>query len=207
MAAILISAAQLPLQAQSTNSAVTVSVTSSANPAVYAAPLTFTVAVAPPVAGDPVPTGVVSATLAGPDSLGSATLDAAGRAVIVVPQGLGAGGNTITFSYSGDARYAQSQRTFTQFLNKANTNTAAVLHNGRPLHLTAAVHIDEPSAGAGSAPGGTVQFFDGTTLLGTATLAPSSLLTSIATLDASTVPAALTAEYSGDANFNRSRSA
>ena len=102
MAAILISAAQLPLQAQSTNSAVTVSVTSSANPAVYAAPLTFTVAVAPPVAGDPVPTGVVSATLAGPDSLGSATLDAAGRAVIVVPQGLGAGGNTITFSYPGD---------------------------------------------------------------------------------------------------------
>ena len=211
VAALFISAALFSLQAQSTNGAATVSVTSSANPAVYAAPLTFTVAVAPPVAGSPVPTGVVSATLAGSHSLDSATLDAAGRAAIAVPQAPGTGSNTITFSYSGDTRYAPAQSTFTQFLKRANTHTDAVLNGNLPL--TATVRIDEssanvePSASAGSAPSGTVQFFDGTTLLGTATLAPSSLLTSIATLPASTTPATLTAVYSGDANFNVSRSA
>lgn len=204
MAATLISASQFPLQAQSTNGAVNISVTSSANPAVYAAPLTFTVAVVPPVAGSPAPTGVVSATLAGSNPLGSAALDAAGHAVIAVPPMPGAGSNTVTFSYSGDARYAPSQSTFTQFLKKANSHTDAFLSGNL---LSATVRIDEPSAGTGSSPSGTVQFFDGTTLLGSATLAPSSLLTSIATLPASTAPATLTAVYSGDANFNVSRSA
>lgn len=210
VAVLLFSTALLPLQAQSTSPTVTISAASSANPAVYAAALTFTVAVVPPVAGSPAPTGVVSATLAGSNPLGSAILDATGHAVIAVPQMPGAGSNTLTFSYSGDARYAQAQSTFTQFLKKANTHTDAAL-NGN-LHLSATVRIDEPSANAepsasaGSAPSGTVQFFDGATLLGTATLSPSSLLTSVATLTASTAPSALTAVYSGDANFNVSRS-
>jgi len=77
--------------------AVNLSVTSSANPAVYAAPVTFTVAVLSPTAGDPMPTGTVSATLAG-STLDSATLNATGHAVIAVPQMLVAGSNKITFS-------------------------------------------------------------------------------------------------------------
>jgi hypothetical protein len=186
-------------------------VTASANPSVYAAPLTYTVGVAPPVAGDPVPTGVVSAILDGSHLLASAALDAAGCALIAIPS-LGAGPNALTFSYSGDGRYAQAQSNFTQFVTKAHSNTAAAL-NGR--QATATVRIDEPSANSGNAPSGTVQFFDGTTLLGRATLAPSSLLTSVATLAASSAPASaflaargsgLTAVYSGDASFNSSRS-
>jgi uncharacterized protein (TIGR03437 family) len=194
MAAALMSAA---------HAAVTLSVTARANPAVYAASLTYTVAVAPLLAGDPVPTGAVSAILDGSHVLANAALDSAGRALIAIPP-LDAGSNAVTFSYSGDGRYAQAQSNFTQFLSKAHSHTAAAL-NGRQAAAT--VRIDEPSANSGSAPSGTVQFFDGTTLLGTATLAPSSLLTSVAELKASTAPASLTAVYSGDANFNSSRSA
>ena len=224
----LISAALVPLQAQSTAAgAVTVAVSSSANPAVYAAPLTFTVVVAPPAAAGPAPTGLVSASLAGLYQLGAASLDSAGRAVLQVPSnpglfatlppGLGAGSNTITFSYSGDARYAPAQSAFTQWIGKANTATTASLTGGiQSLVLAAAVSIHEPSVAttgfafpggsSGGAPSGTVQFFDGTTLLGTATLAQSSLFTSTATLAVTVVPAALTAAYSGDADFNPSTS-
>ena len=219
LAALLLSVALFPLQAQST-----ITVTSSANPATYAAQLTFTVTVMPPGAGGPVPTGTVSATLPGNYLLGSATLDGTGRGVISVPQsgltplGLAAGSNTISFSYSGDARYAPAQSTFTQWIDKANTTTTSVLNgNVQPLHLTATVSINEPSVttvafglpgnSAGGAPSGTVRFFDGATLLGTATLAPYSLLTSTATLAVSSAPAALGAIYSGDADFNASYSA
>ena len=143
VAAILIVAALLPLYAQSTKSAATITVISSANPAVYAARLIFTVA----VAGSPVPGGTVSATLAG-NPVASATLDDTGRAVIAVPQMPGAGSNAITFAYSGDARYAPAQLAYTQFLTKANTHTAAVID--RNLRLTATVRIDELTVGGTS---------------------------------------------------------
>ena len=85
VAAVLLAAGLSPLRAQSSAvGAVTVTVTSSANPATFGAPLTFTVAVTPAVAA-PVPTGTVTATLSGTYILGSATLDSIGRSVIAVP--------------------------------------------------------------------------------------------------------------------------
>jgi uncharacterized protein (TIGR03437 family) len=236
LAAVLVSAAPLRLQAQTAIFVPNITVSSSANPSVYGAPLTFTVAVTSPVAGSQVPTGVVSAALAssperpavpGIFSLGGATLDANGRAQIAVPQppglfaiapwGLGAGSNTIAFSYSGDTRYGAEQSTFTQFVTLANTKTtASVSGTAQPITLSATVAINEPSATtvafaipgeSSSAPTGTVQFFNGATLVGTATLAPAALFTSTATLAAAVTPANLTAVYSGDANFNPSSSA
>lgn len=226
LTAALISAALVPLQAQSATTAVTITVSSSANPAAYAAPVTFTVAVAPPGTGSPAPGGSVSLNLAG-YPLGGASLDGAGRAILTVPAspglfagapwGLGAGSNAIVFAYSGDARYAPSQATFTQWINKANTGaTASVSGNVQPVSLSATVSINEPSAGTSgfvlpsgsgsSAPSGTVQFFNGTTPIGTATLTPASLFTSTATLPSAVTPANLTAVYSGDANYNPSTS-
>lgn len=224
LAVLLVSAAS-SLTAQSTTAgAVTATVTSSANPSVFASPVTFTIVVAAPTAAGPAPTGSVTATL-GSVFLGEGSLDSTGKAAITVPPqpsplatppwGLPAGSNAITFSYSGDTKYKAAQSTYTQFVNKANTTTtAAVSGNAQPLRLSATVHIDEPSvsttpyAGPGnlgtSDPTGSVQFFDGTTLLGTATLAPSGLFASTAALTVATVPASLTAVYAGDDNYNGS---
>jgi hypothetical protein len=131
---------------------------------------------------------------------------------------LPAGSNSITFAYSGDAQYKAAQTTVTQFVNKAGTTTTAAINgNSQPLHLTAAVSIAPASAApmafslpgnlSSSDPSGSVQFYNGTTLLGTATLAPSGLFTSTATLAVAAVPASLTAVYVGDTNYNGSTSA
>jgi hypothetical protein len=155
-------------------------------------------------------------------------LDATGKGAITVPAGLNpfafaafglpAGSDTITFSYSGDPKYQPAKSTFTQFVNKADTATTAAVHGSdQPLRLSATVSINESSVAnsifalpgnlSSCEPTGTVQFFDGTTLLGTATLASSGLFSSTATLAAVTVPASLTAVYKGDGNYNGSTSA
>lgn len=234
VAALLLSASLFPLQAQSTTAgAVTMTVTSSANPSVFASPVTFTIAVAAPVAvaapttAGPVPTGTVSATLLGPYLLGGCTLDGTGKCAIVVPAppsplatsawGLPTGSNTITFSYSGDTQYKPAQSAFTQWVDKADTTTtAAVNGSAQPLHLSATVTIDEPTAAttlfalpgnlSSSEPTGTVKFYNGTTLLGTGLLAASGLFASTATLTVVTVPASLIAVYAGDSNYNGSTS-
>ena len=229
VAVLLLTSCQLPLQAQTSTaaSAVTVAVSSSANPSTFAAPVTFTVTVSPPAAASPVPTGTVSAILLGPLSLGTATLDGAGRAVITVPESLGllsqvpyglaAGSDEITFSYSGDSRYNAADSKFTQFVNKANTATvAAITGNSSPSHLTATVSINEPSVStvpfalpgnlSSSNPTGAVKFFNGTTLLGTAPLTPSGLFMSTASIPVDAIPVNLTAEYAGDDNYNGSTS-
>jgi len=239
VSALIFSAALLPLHAQSTTttaSGVSITVTSSANPSVFAAPVTFTVVVAAPTTTGATPTGTtptgtVNANL-GPTLIGAATLDLSGKATIMVPEtpgplmtfpwGLPAGADVITFSYSGDKNYKAAQSNFTQFVKKAETaTTAAVNGSSQPVQLTATVSINEPSASTNafsvpgnlsSAPTGTVQFVDGNPLapairlLGTATLTPSGLFTSTATLTVETVPANLVAIYLGDDNYDGSSS-
>ena len=106
VAALLLSAALFPLHAQSNNAVgVTLTVTSNANPSLFAQPVTFTIVVAAPVSTAPVPTGTVIATLLGPVFLGEGALDGKGKAVIAVPPqpsplatppwGLPAGSNSI----------------------------------------------------------------------------------------------------------------
>ena len=227
-AALLLSAVSFPLLAQSTSTAaaVTITVTSSANPSVFGTPVTFTVVVAGPASASPVPTGTVTATFPGPIVIGAATLDSTGKAVITVPEapsplftfpwGLPAGSDNITFTYSGDKNYKSTQYSYNQFVNKANTSTTATEKSSITIVvLTATVSIDPASVSAtqfalpgtsSSDPTGTVQFFDGKTLLGTAALSPSGLFTSTASLVVTTVPASLIAAYSGDSNYNGSTS-
>jgi hypothetical protein len=226
-AALLLSAALFPLHAQSTTAtAVTITVTSSANPSVFAAPVTFSVAVAAPASTDAVPTGTVRATLLGPYLVGSCTLDGTGKCSITVPAtpsamatppwGLAAGSDSVTFSYPGDTKYKSAQATVTQFVSKADTTTTAAASASQPLHLSATVSINEPSAAttqfalpgilSSSEPTGTVRFYDGTTPLGTGILIPSGLFTATATLTVTAAPASLTAVYAGDDNYNGSTS-
>ena len=60
--------------------AATITVTSSANPATFAEPVTFSVTVAPPIAAGTIPTGSVQATVFGSETLGAVFLDATGHA-------------------------------------------------------------------------------------------------------------------------------
>jgi hypothetical protein len=197
-------------------------VTSSVNPATFAEPVTFSVMVSPAVAGGAIPTGTVAASVFGSDLLAFATLDATGHATITVPQagatflpwGLATGTNAITVTYAGDSNYAQVQTAFNEIVNKANTATsfasstslfgtpqvvATVIISGGPVSST---NFAIPGSGnLITNPTGNVAFFNGTTLLGTATLTPGTLLfQSTATLPTSALPTSVV--YYGDTDYN-----
>jgi len=202
-------------------------VTPSVTPSIFAEPVTFSVAVASAASGGPAPTGTVSASLLGLFNLGSVTLDSTGKGSLAVPSsasasipwGLPAGTNSITFNYSGDSQYSAAQSAFTQTVNKAATVTAATV-SGSDTSITATVSISEPSVtsiafavpapNAGvSNPSGSVQFMNGSTLIGTVPLIPNGHFQSIATLTgakAFSSSADLTAVYNGDANYTGSTS-
>jgi uncharacterized protein (TIGR03437 family) len=208
-----------------------VTVTSSANPASFAEPLTFSVAIASAVANSAIPTGAVQATLAGSYLLGGGTLDANGRASFTVPQdpgqltylpwGLATGSNIITVTYSGDVHYAPSQATFNQLVNKANTATSLVLAPVPPraefFTVTAMVRIDEapvtklafgiPGGGnVSTSPLGIVDFFNGDTLIGTVPLLAGANFQSSANFTTGFVSSSIRAVYYGNTNYNGSSS-
>ena len=216
--------ATLPAQKQ-----VTVAVVSSVNPSTFAATVTFTVTVAPQKQGSLVPTGTVQASLLGSYTLGSAALNAGGTATITVPQapnmpsslpwGLATGSNTITFAYSGDANFAQGQTTFNQSVIRADSTTTAVLapvaSSANSATIVATVSITQfsyccfliPAGGnLSTSPTGSVDFFDGATLLGSATLTAGGYYKSTATLTIAVVPSSVRAVYYGDSNYNGSSS-
>jgi len=119
---------------QTGTGSVSLSVTSSSNPSVFAEPVILKIAVAPSAAGAPVPTGSVAVSLLGLFSLGTVALDATGQGSLAVPLsstqatsipwGFPAGANSVALTYSGDTNYAGAQTTFTQSVNKADTAIA-----------------------------------------------------------------------------------
>jgi hypothetical protein len=81
----------------------------------------------------------------------------------------------------------------------------------------ATVSINEPSVsktafripapgGLSTSPTGKVDFYDGATLLGSATLTPGPMFQSTATFSASPIPTSIEAVYHGDTNYNGSNS-
>ena len=104
--------------------------------------------------------------------------------------------------YSGDSTFGSSTSSSitVQIVQASSSTTLAVAPNpsasGQSVSLTATVTPAPPSSGT---PTGSVQFFDGTTSLGTATLSGNT-----ATLTTSSLPvgtSSLTASYQGDTNF------
>ncbi len=175
-------------------SATSTTLTSSANPATFGQFVTLTAAVTPPVA-----TGTVQ-FLDGKTSLGTATL-AGGSATLAVST-LSFGTHSITAVYSGDANYLTStSAALSQTVNKAAstvtlTSSANPSTFGQSLTLTAAV---TPAAATS-----TVQFFDGSTSLGTATLSGGSATLAVPAL--SVGAHSITAVYAGSTNYAGSTS-
>jgi autotransporter-associated beta strand protein len=183
-------------------------VTSSANPAVFGQPVTFTATVTSATRPAPAPpTGTVT-FLDGTNTLGTASLNTSGVATFSPTTPLSVGTHTITAMYSGDSNFAASTSiALMQTVNMAaTTTTLASSANpavfGQSVTFTASVTPTAPGAGT---PTGTVTFEEGTNTLGTASLSASGTATfSPTTLAVGTH--SITAVYSGDSNFATSTS-
>jgi uncharacterized protein (TIGR03437 family) len=176
-----------------------VGLVSSANPATYGQPVTFTAT----VSGNGVtPTGTVTFK-DGAVALRTATL-ATGQAAFTTAA-LGGGSHSITAQYSGDGNYpAATSAAVTQAINRASTATilsfsSSAVPVGQLANLTAVV-----TSGAG-APTGLVTFRDGNLALRSVLVDGSG--TARLAIQLAPGDHNLTATYEGDANFAPSATA
>jgi sugar lactone lactonase YvrE len=181
--------------------------TASPNPAIAGQPVTLTATVAPPPTGTPA--GTVS-FYNGTTLLGTIAVNSTGVAAFITSS-LPVGALSITAVYSGNTAFASSTSTAVSEIVTAGTGVTATtttltaspspLGDGQPVTLTATV-----SPAPSGTPNGTVAFYSGTTLLGTATLSSSG----VATLTLSSLVVgtdSITAAYSGNSIFAASVSA
>jgi uncharacterized protein (TIGR03437 family) len=147
------------------------------------------------------PTGTISFST-GTALVGIAPVGADGRASLnLAPGALAAGQHTFTASFSGDANYASGSAALAMAVGKAGTATTLNASFGMPF--TATVSVLAPGAGA---PTGTVQFFVGGALAGTAPLVQKNGIPT-ASMAAGSWSGSAWAAYQGDANFTGSGSA
>ena len=175
----------------------TTSVVSDVNPSGLGQLVTFTATVAPAGA-----TGIVTFKDAG-TPIGTGTL-VAGTASIAIAT-LTAGDHPITVDYPGDATFDPSTTAspLTQTVNTGPTTTAVASSGspsyfGDPVTFTATV---TPSAATG-----TVQFYDGVAPLGAAVALAGGTASTPAITTLAVGIHSITAQYSGDLNFNPSTS-
>jgi hypothetical protein len=122
---------------------------------------------------------------------------------------LSGGNHSITAVYSGDQYYAAASSTLQQSVNRQNTATTVTANPSSPTPgqsttLSASV-VFSPDVG-GFQPGGTVQFRDGASPLGSP-VAVTGGQASLTTTALAAGPHSITAVYSGDVNGNPSTSA
>jgi hypothetical protein len=165
-------------------------------------PVTLTAAVTGP---GPQPTGSVT-FFDGAVAVGTVSLS--GGTATLVTAALPAGVHSLTASYGGDVIFKPSVSA-PGGLNVSAGATAAQLTNDPPVAsvnqavtLTATVAPVTPGP---LAPGGTVTFYDGVTVLGSAPLSGTHAVLVVSALGAGTH--ALSAQFGGDSNFLPSTSA
>jgi hypothetical protein len=180
----------------------TVAVTSNLNPSVFGQPVTLTGTV---TCGALMPTGTAS-FFDGVVLMGVVPLS--GGTATVLTSSFSVGAHSITIIYNGDINCDPAAGgTVQNVLQVASTTTLTSLPNpslpGATVVLNATVTAVPPGGGT---PSGTVNFFDGATLLGSAPLDGSGLA-SFSVSSLTTGSHAITAVYSGAPNFQTSTSA
>ncbi|MFN0119777.1 MAG: MBG domain-containing protein, partial [Blastocatellia bacterium] len=181
----------------------TISLTSGANPAFRNQAITLTATLTKAAGDTGNPTGTVLFR-EGATQLGTGTINASGQAMLTTAA-LSVGDHAITAEYGGDGNYTQVSGALTQTINKAATTTTLVSSANPATTGGQAVSFSATVASTAGAPTGAVEFRDGTTVLGTVTLAGG-----VASMTTSTLTAgehAITAVYAGDANFATSTGA
>jgi hypothetical protein len=189
--------------------ATTTTLTSSVNPSTSGQSITFTATVAGATSNTPEPTGSVT-FLDGSTTLASETLNASAQATYTTSS-LSDGSHSITAVYSSDANYAASTSTvLTQVVNAPALAASAtsLASSANPATTGQSVTFTATVAGTPTnspLPTGSVTFFDGTTTLVSEPLNSSATATySTSTLAQGTHQ--ITAQYSGDGNYQASTS-
>jgi len=201
-------AVTLPVSAPAP-AATTIMLTAMPNPAAAGATVTITATISS-AAGTP--TGSIS-FLDGSSSIGSVAL-ANGVATLSISTLAAGTTHTLTATFAGNATFAASTSNAVPLVINAPTNipTTTVLAaspnpaaTGATVTLTATV----TSSNTSEVPAGMVSFSDGTTVLGTATLAAATGNTATAVYTTSSLSAAthsVTASYAGNTTFLASTS-
>jgi hypothetical protein len=177
----------------------TTALVSSLNPSAYGQSVTFTAAV---TAASATPTGTVI-FYDGSTALGSVTLVNGGASLST--SSLSAGSRSITAAYQGFSAFLPSTSApLIQVVNGLTTTTTLVSSPspsvyGQAVTFTAAVNS------ASGTPTGTVIFYDGSTAIGSATLANGSASLSVSSLLGGAH--SITAAYQGAGTFDPSTSA
>ncbi len=171
--------------------------------------LTATVTVTSPGAGTP--TGSVTFADGGAplSTVPLASNGPGGFTATYTTSGLGQGPHMLSAVYAGDGSFASSTSTpQTYSVNRAATSLSAVSSanpsvHGQAVTFTATLSVVSPGAGT---PSGSVQFSDGSTLLGTVPLVPSgtAFTASYTTSSLSTATHAINVSYPGDVSFGAS---
>lgn len=178
----------------------TTSLTSSANPSVLTQTVTFTATVTPD--SGTIPDNTYTVTFF--DSTTSTTLGTqplSGGSASITVSGLTLGDHMIVAMFNGDSTILGSSSVLNQHVNPAASMTSLTSSlnpstYGQLVTFSATVTPVSPATGMAT---GTVEFFDGTTDLGGA-----SLINGVATFDDSALGAGMhviTATYEGDSTF------
>jgi hypothetical protein len=173
---------------------------SSANPSVFGANVTFTATV---TSNGGVPIGAVTLKL-GTAILGTRTLS--GGHAAFSTSALTVGSHNLTATYAGNADYtASGSAALLQKVIKAASSTSVSSSvNPSSFHQSVSFKGSVKSA-TGGVPTGTITFMNGTTPLGSATLTAGAGNITISTLAVGT--RTISASYGGNADYNASTSA
>ena len=195
----LIESATFTVSPPVTPIATTTALTSSPGSATFGTPVTFTATITPANTGSAQPTGTV-AFFDGSTLLGGGTVS--NDVATFTTTALLAGTSSVTATYGGDTNYAASTSPAVSVTTTQATTTTAVSFSpaspvlGQDVTLTATI---TPATTGPVSPSGTVEFFDGSTLLGdgTVTNGAATLVTAGLSLGANSI----TATYEGDSNY------
>ena len=203
-----------PLEAQATTEVVsavdtTTSLQSSEDPSKFGDSVTFTATVSPAQSTNGTPTGSVQFSIDGAAVGNPIPLDASGLATLTTSS-LAVGSPTVAASYvNADGNFNDSSTTLAggQIVTTADTtvsvgSSAPTSVFGQSVTLTASVAAVTSGL---PTPTGAVEFFDGATELGTASLNGGSA-TYYSTAGLAVGSHAITAQYLGDGNFSGSTS-
>ena len=181
-------------------------VASGTNPSRYGGSVTFTATVTPSIGtldGGTVQFYDGNTALGSPQTVNTST----GKATLSTSS-LSLGSHTITADYGGTTTYvASGSSSLTQTVNQATTSTAVASGPSSPTYGQQVTFTATVTPGSGTLDGGTVQFYDGGTAIGTAQSVDTS--TGKATYATTALKAGshtITATYGGTTNFQGSTS-
>jgi len=181
-------------------SATSTALASSANPSTYGESVTFTATVSVNPPGSGTATGTVE-FFDGATSLGTATLS--GGSAAISTAALAAGTHSITAQYLGSADLTGStSAAVAQVVGSAGSSVSLAVSANPSVYLDA---LTLTATVTPSAATGTVEFFDGATSLGAASVSGGSAAIVVSSLAVGSH--SLTAVYSGESNYGGATSA